>query len=146
MTLAAIKKNPHITLAVTGVAVGFLTLLQTYFHTGSIPTSAQVAGVLSGAGISAASIFAGILAHLGITKAQVTGADTAVVAAIPKVEQVLTSVPGLSARIDGFEQAVDAKVAAGLAALPKPLAADLDQLAELVRQKIVAAAVPAPTA
>lgn len=60
-------KNTHIVLTVVGVAIGVLTLLQTYLHTGMLPSSTELAGVFAGTGISLTSIIAGIFAHLQIT-------------------------------------------------------------------------------
>ena len=60
-------KNTHIVLTVVGVAIGVLTLLQTYLHTGMLPSNTELAGVFAGTGISLTSIIAGIFAHLQIT-------------------------------------------------------------------------------
>lgn len=60
-------KNTHIVLTVVGVVIGVLTLLQTYLHTGMLPSGTELAGVFAGTGISLTSIIAGIFAHLQMT-------------------------------------------------------------------------------
>jgi hypothetical protein len=88
MTAAPVQKvptSPHTRPAIAsaiGLTIGVLTLVQAYFGSGHIPTGAEIAGLLSGAGLSLGSVIAFIVAHVGITKAQIAN-PAPVVAAVP---------------------------------------------------------------
>jgi hypothetical protein len=70
MTTTSPHTKPAVA-AVIGVIVGVLTLLEGYFGSGHIPSGAEVASILSGAGITLGSVTAYIVSHLGITRALV---------------------------------------------------------------------------
>lgn len=63
--------SPHARPALAsavGVAVGVLTLLETYFGTGHLPTGAEIASVLAGSGVTLGSVIAFVGHHLGALK------------------------------------------------------------------------------
>lgn len=56
-------------IALVGVVLGVLVEIQTYFHSGRLPTAVEVAGVVAGTGLPLGSIAAYMAHRLGISKA-----------------------------------------------------------------------------
>lgn len=56
-------------ITIIGVVVGILSMAQSYFGSGHIPSAAEVAGLLSGAGVTVGSVIGFLVHHLGINKA-----------------------------------------------------------------------------
>jgi hypothetical protein len=77
-----------------GTAIGALAMAQAFFGSGHLPSSAEVAALLAGAGITTSSVVAFIYHHLKTIEAavgdvpDVEAAVAKAVAALPKTPQI----------------------------------------------------------
>ena len=126
-----------------GAVIGVLTIAQGFFGSGHLPSGAEIASILAGAGLTLGSVAAFIGSHLGITKAQVAHDATLVAQEWAKAEPLLATVghiPGIEEHVTALADGLDARIQAAVAAVvPQPVAVDVDQLAEQAKAKVLAA-------
>lgn len=128
--------------AIVGVIIGLLTAGVAAFHSGHLPSSATVSGILSGGGITLGSVGAFILSHLGITKAQLvhdeTVAKTELVRAEPLVAAAVAADPNLAEHVAALESSLDAKVTLAVAKLPAAVQPDVEAVVAKVKAQLAA--------
>jgi hypothetical protein len=144
-------------VASVGVLIGLAAQAQTYFHSGSLPTSVQVAGLLAGAGLSGGSIL-GYLAHrFGLSKAQLAHDITLAGRGYDALSNALSAIeadfPGVKSRVDALDASIAERFAHVAQIIPAPvdvkaLAADaahvvLTQLAASASAPVVSGGVVA---
>lgn len=56
-------------VTIIGLTAGILSMVYAYFHTGHIPSGAEISGLLGGAGITLTSVVGFLVHHLGVNKA-----------------------------------------------------------------------------
>ena len=131
VTVSSVHKPPAVAAIIGGI-VGVLTMVQAFFTSGHLPSSAEVASILAGAGLALGSVGAYIGHHLGWLKA----VGPAIAAAEPGLAAVAGQVPGLDARLATVEHAVQAQVDKVAPAV------DVAALAEQVKHLILGQAIP----
>lgn len=149
---ASVHTRPAVASAI-GAVIGVLTIAQGYFGSGHLPSGAEIASILGGAGLTLGSVAAFVGSHLGITKAQVAHDATLVAEEWAKAEPLLATVghiPGIEEHVTALADGLDARIQAAVAtAVPQPVAVDIDHLAEQAKAKVLAAfagaTVPAQT-
>lgn len=146
-TPPATVTDPHKKITVVmivGVVTGVLTGIEGFFGSGHIPSGAEVAAILGGSGVSLGTLGFGLLAHLGLSKAELER-DARLVAeewtkAEPLLATVTQTVPDLSKHLDDLTAGLDERIKDVVAAVvPAPVAVDIDRIAEEAKTRVLAA-------
>jgi hypothetical protein len=110
MTTASPHTKPTVA-SIVGVIVGVLTLVQGFFGGGHLPPSAQVATVLGGTGLTAASVLGFIYHHAAWLKT----VGPQIAQDLPIAQAAVDAVPGLQTRLSELEQKVTTGIGAEVA-------------------------------
>lgn len=87
--------------SVLGLVAGILVMVQAYFGSGHIPTGAEIAGLISGSGLSLGSVLGFIAAHVGVTKAQIANPTPVPVPSAPVTLPAPVAAPADPAAMTG---------------------------------------------
>jgi hypothetical protein len=134
--------SPHTKPALAALvptAIGVLTLIYAFYHSGHIPSSAEVAAVVSGSGLSLGGPTAFVAHYIAWGK---KNALPVVQAAAPAAVQAIDDIPGARTALDSFEARVLAAVHTEVAKLPAPLQADVATLEATAKAAVIKYVIP----
>lgn len=135
--------SPHVRpgiAAAIGVAAGVLTLVQAYFGSGHLPSSAEVASVVGGSGLTAASVLGFIAHHASWLKT----VGPVVAAELPAIEATIGQVPGLQAELEHLKTEMVAAVQTEVSKVVPDV--DVAALTAEIQKRILATLASAATA